>query len=104
MSGGAGAESSMPQELRHHEIEIRIPPAFFEGKPGDSARHGSILQGIEVWQEVMELKDESDRAVSQHGSLVVAELTQLSSLYAHPPAIGLVEGAKQVQESALPRA
>src|SRR5579863_1303821 len=93
-------------------IEALAEPDALEEPTGRLARlrhldaahekgHGDVLQGGELRQEVMELVDESERAVAQLAPLLLAQAVNVASIDQHLAAGRLIEPAENLQQRGL---
>ncbi|VTR64070.1 hypothetical protein DESC_120162 [Desulfosarcina cetonica] len=77
----------------------------FHGRPffhtADQGRHHGVFQGREFRQQVMELEDETNRAVTETGQLNIVELEHVLARIAELPAIGSIQRAEDVQQGGL---
>ena len=67
----------------------------------DQQRHGHVLQGAELGQQVVKLVDESQRPVTQLAPSGLVEGKQVLAADPHPAGTGPVQTAQAVQQGAL---
>src|SRR3954451_25373400 len=69
----------------------------------DEERHGDILRGAELGQQVMELEDEGERACARLRALCFAHLADRAALHEYLSGGGPIEAAQEMQERRLSR-
>src|SRR3954454_10850788 len=69
----------------------------------DEERHGDILGGAELGQQVMELVDEAERGVACLRALCFAHLADRAALHEYLSGGGRIEAAEEMQERRLSR-
>ena len=78
--------------------------SFTAGPPTDQQRHGHVLDGGELAQQVVELVDETQLVIAQLPPGRFRKRIQALAGHGHPAGIGLIQPAQQVQQRALARA
>jgi len=71
---------------------------------GDHQRHGYVVEGRELRQQVVELVDETQLVIAQLPPGRFRKRIQALAGHGHPAGIGLIQPAQQVQQRALARA
>ena len=71
------------------------------GLATDQQRHGHVLEGRKLAQQVMELVNEAQLAVAQRSAGLFREGIEPLAIDRHPAPRGLVQPAQQVQQRAL---
>ena len=69
----------------------------------DVQRHGDVLERAELGQEMMELVDETERAVAHASALRLAQLRHRRAVDEHLAGAWRIEAAEQMQQRALAR-
>src|SRR6185312_1478854 len=92
------AEPDPPQELARRLARLRYrDPAYQE-------RHGDVLEGRELRQQMMKLVDETERTVAQLTAILFREPVNVAPIDEDLAARGPVESAQDLQQRRLARA
>ena len=91
-------QADQPQHLTSRLL------SFTTGPPTDQQRHGHVLDGGELAQQVVELVDETQLVIAQLPPGRFRKRIQALAGHGHPAGIGLIQPAQQVQQRALARA
>ena len=96
--GGALLEAHFVEQRSREPLHLALRP------PLDQTRHHHVFQGVELRQEVVELEDEADRAVSQVRQAGAGQRGELLAGEADGAGAGDVERPHAVQKRGFPRA
>src|SRR3954464_8196234 len=69
----------------------------------DEERHGDVLSGAELGQQVMELVDEAERGVARLRGVCFAHLADRAALHEYVSGAGRIEAAQKMKERRLSR-
>lgn len=97
----------MVKALREAEIgeeALRLGEGLFSFPPRYERRHGHILQGRELREQLMKLEYESNVEVAEFRQFAVFEAKEVGVVKEHASGIGAVESARYLKQRGLPGA
>ena len=92
------------EQFRRPVPQLAPLPHPAEHRVGDHHRHQHVFQGRQLRQQMVELEDEAEDAVTQPVALLGGQVVDALAVELDLALVGLVQRAEQVQQRALARA
>ncbi len=88
-----------------HEVEqfLGTLPCLFGGLPGNEGGNHHVLQGRELGQQLMKLKDKTHMTVAKLAEFAARQLSRIHAIDHHGATVGPVQCADNLEEGGLPR-